>query len=339
MPAGTAASNQVAGDCKFKACDGGGGIIDKIDDNDVGNDSNPCTIDGCSNGTPTHVSQVGHACSFSGGKVCDSIGACVECLQPSDCGTPANAPCVVATCSADHHCGTANAPPTTDCGQGPSCGAPTYTAHFQDKCSGGTCVSGGDQPCFPFLCAQNVCSTGCGFDFQCATTYQCDEDLGDCIPETMPKCSAYCDKIQPACVGANQQYPSTAECLHSCVDLPRDASTSGNTVGCRSAQAGLAISDPGRCPQAGPAGDGTCGTNCESFCSLASKACVGNNQQFADPTDCAAKCALFGNVSDRYTTAAVTGDTFACRMYHLTLATVDPATHCPHIAPVSSVCH
>ena len=74
----------------------------------------PRTIDGCSNGTPTHVSQVGQACSFSGGKVCDATGACVACLQPSDCPAPANAPCVVATCSADHHCGTANAPPTTE---------------------------------------------------------------------------------------------------------------------------------------------------------------------------------------------------------------------------------
>jgi len=32
------------------------------------------------------------------------------------------------------------------------------------------------------------------------------------------------------------------------------------------------------------------------------------------------------------------GDTLACRLDHLTVATEDPVDHCPHILPKSSTC-
>ena len=295
-----------------------------------------CVDGGC--GKAFH--PAGTACSFGGGNICDGTGSCVECVQPSDCGTPSNSPCVIATCSVDHHCGTANAPPTTNCGDAPFCY--NQIAHAQDKCNGsGSCVPGAEQDCSPYVCRATICTTTCDNDLGCWTSFECDLDLATCIPDTIPKCTNYCNTIQSACAGANQQYPSNAECLHSCAGLPRDAATSGNTMGCRNTHAGLAAAgDPVmHCPHAGPAGDGVCGANCESFCSLAATTCVGGNQQFNDPSDCNAKCGAFGNVGDHYTTASVTGDTFACRMYHLTLATVDPGTHCPHIAPVSSACH
>src|SRR5260370_682678 len=76
-----------------------------------------CVEGGC--GKAFH--PAGTACSFGGGNICDGTGSCVECVQPSDCGTPSNSPCVIATCSVDHHCGTANAPPTTNCGDAPFC--------------------------------------------------------------------------------------------------------------------------------------------------------------------------------------------------------------------------
>jgi hypothetical protein len=177
----------------------------------------------------------------------------------------------------------------------------------------------------------------------CATNFTCDHDLASCIPTGTPKCTDYCQTIQSACTVANQQYPSNAECLHSCADLPRDATASGNTMGCRSAHAVYAAASDAdatmHCPHAGPAGDGVCGANCESFCSLAATACVGGNQQFSDPTDCAMECGGFLGVGDRYTTPTAIGDTFACRMYHLTLATIDPVTHCPLIGQASAVCH
>jgi hypothetical protein len=90
------------------------------------------------------------------------------------------------------------------------------------------------------------------------------------------------------------------------------------------------------CPHAGPAGDGVCGGNCESFCSLAATTCPAVYQQFAP--DCMTACGGFSMTPARYTTTTVTGNTFPCRMYHLTLATIDPVTHCPHIAVSSATC-
>ena len=98
------------------------------------------------------------------------------------------------------------------------------------------------------------------------------------------------------------------------------------------------MSDPvTHCPHAGPAGDGVCGTNCDSFCTIAQGICTGNNQVFGSVPECMTACGVFP-MTARYTTSAVTGNTFGCRMYHLTLATIDPVTHCPHIAVVSAVC-
>ena len=34
----------------------------------------------------------------------------------------------------------------------------------------------------------------------------------------------------------------------------------------------------------------------------------------------------------------VDGDTLACRLYHASVATQDPVTHCPHVVPASPVC-
>jgi hypothetical protein len=111
-------------------------------------------------------------------------------------------------------------------------------------------------------------------------------------------------------------------------------------VSCRSTHATLALSDAAtHCPHAGPAGDGVCGTNCESFCALAAATCTGANQQYATLGDCMTACNNFSMNPARYTVLGGSpgGNTFACRMFHLTLATVDLA-HCPHIAVNSTTC-
>jgi len=187
-----------------------------------------------------------------------------------------------------------------------------------------------------YACGASACNGSCSGNPDCASGYGCD--MGDCT--NGPTCADYCSVIQANCVDSNEQYDSTDLCLHSCAGLPRGLGV-GNTIDCRTTHAGLAASDAlVHCPHAGPSGDGTCGGTCESFCSLAGQVCTGANQQFIDNADCLAKCALFPAPA-RYTTGVATGDTFACRMYHLTLATPDApsaTTHCPHIAPVSSVC-
>jgi hypothetical protein len=40
----------------------------------------------------------------------------------------------------------------------------------------------------------------------------------------------------------------------------------------------------------------------------------------------------------KYSTAVVSGDSYACRLYHLTQAAVDPVVHCGHIVEASPTC-
>jgi hypothetical protein len=329
---------QTAGDCKTKACNGAGGVQDDATPTDVASDGNVCTQDTCNGTTPSHPPEPsGTACG--GSHKCDGAGACVECLLPADCGSTGNQ-CVLATCSNDHHCGTANADPTTNCGAGPSCAS--GLGHLQDKCNGsGVCVPGASPLCSPFVCGATACNTSCSDNNGCAATFECDTGLTSCIPTGTPKCTDYCSTIMGACTGVNQEYPSLAECLHSCAGLPRTDAVSTNTIACRTTHAGLAVGDPvTHCPHAGPAGDGVCGANCESFCSLAATTCTGANQQFTVGPNCMAACAAYSMTPARYTSpgGAAGGNTFACRMYHLTLATIDPGTHCPHIAVTSATC-
>jgi hypothetical protein len=143
-----------------------------------------------------------------------------------------------------------------------------------------------------------------------------------------------------ACTGSNQQYFSLAACLETCEKLPKGTASDagGNSVGCRTYHAGAAVSGPVvHCPHAGPAGAGVCGGNCESFCSIALGTCTGSNQIYASLAACTSACAAFPTTPP-YNTSVTTGDSFACRMYHLTAATLDPVVHCPHIAPASQPC-
>jgi hypothetical protein len=183
-------------------------------------------------------------------------------------------------------------------------------------------------------------NTSCSDDNGCATNFACDTGLGICVPATSPKCTDYCNTIQAACATAYQQYPSVIECLHSCAPLPRTDAVSTNTIKCRLSHAQAAQLVPvdpyTHCPHAGPAGDAVCGGNCESFCTLAAAACPTVYSQFSP--DCITACNGFAMARYFEPMGAAGGNTFACRMYHLTLATVDPVSHCSHIAVASPVC-
>ena len=43
-------------------------------------------------------------------------------------------------------------------------------------------------------------------------------------------------------------------------------------------------------------------------------------------------------MTEPYDAGDVAGNTFACRLYHLTVATTLPDAHCPHIQPTSATC-
>jgi hypothetical protein len=158
-----------------------------------------------------------------------------------------------------------------------------------------------------------------------------------------PTCEAYCTAIMGACTGENQQYKDEASCLGACgaFDIGTADDTSGNTVGCRLYHAGAAAGDAAlHCTHAGPGGNGACGANCEGFCTIALAACTGDNEQYADEAACMAECNAF-DATEPYDVTDTAGDTFACRLYHLTVAATDANSamvHCAHIVEASPVC-
>lgn len=153
-------------------------------------------------------------------------------------------------------------------------------------------------------------------------------------------CAQYCTLVADHCEGDLQQYPGSVECEMICASLPPGTAqdTLGNTLGCRVYHAGNAVEDPaGHCRHAGPGGDGVCGGNCESFCTLAAELCTGDNAQFASTEECVSECAQFPT-DPPFNATIMDGDSFACRLYHLSVAALQPATHCHHIGLVSDVC-
>jgi hypothetical protein len=156
-------------------------------------------------------------------------------------------------------------------------------------------------------------------------------------------CDTYCANITKNCTGENQQYADMASCMGSCGALPEGTAgaMAGNSVQCRIYHAGAAGMDQAlHCTHAGPGGGGTmfCGTNCESFCSIATKVCP---TQHADNAKCMTEC-MGVNDMEKYDASDSGGDTLACRLYHLTVASSDAAsaaTHCAHtVAMNNPVC-
>ncbi len=75
---GTPVPSQAAGDCRVNVCDGAGNVVAVINNTDVPNDGNSCTLDVCTNGKASNPpAPAGTACNQSGGSVCDGNGSCV----------------------------------------------------------------------------------------------------------------------------------------------------------------------------------------------------------------------------------------------------------------------
>ena len=182
-------------------------------------------------------------------------------------------------------------------------------------------------------------------------------DSGSANPDTggggPPSCAAYCTASLANCASMEPQYTDMASCMGTCAAFTPGTrtDTSGNTLGCRVYHTGAAASMPGmeHCLHGGPAGYGVCGTSqCEAFCQIAQHSCTGANQQWASTAACMTDCAMFaGSTPDMpagapdYSTAEMSGNSFACRMYHLTVASSSASLatmHCPHIVRASPVC-
>ena len=97
VPDDVPGKNQTVGDCRRKACDGNGNLVDKVDDSDTPDDGNGCTVDTCLNGEKVFTNEASGAPCGSA-LVCDGAGTCVGCTQPSHCGL--DTPCRTFTCTA-----------------------------------------------------------------------------------------------------------------------------------------------------------------------------------------------------------------------------------------------
>jgi len=154
-------------------------------------------------------------------------------------------------------------------------------------------------------------------------------------------CEDYCALIGDACQSDVQQYAAGAACEAVCAAMEQGepGAMVGNTLECRAFYATNAAEAPAEnCRRAGPSGDNGCGSNCESFCSLAMVLCTGDNAQWGLVQDCINDCSTY--ITDPpYSSNVTMGDSFACRMYHLTLASTQPVPHCSHIGPVSATCN
>jgi hypothetical protein len=143
-------------------------------------------------------------------------------------------------------------------------------------------------------------------------------------------CEDYCTTVMDGCTDTFAVYPSKEVCLGVCAHLqPGDPATpTGNTVACRAEQAKLAKRSGESntyCPAAGPGGAGTCGDDCDSYCTLYSELCPDEAS-----SDCQRKCAVLLDDGTFDAKKNHDGDTLQCRLVHTGNATLDPATHCPH---------
>ena len=173
-------------------------------------------------------------------------------------------------------------------------------------------------------------------------------------------CTTYCTHLNTDCpaAGATGQI-AMANCMGTCAAFKpgTQADTSGNTLGCRNYHLQNIevrnMSAATHCPHTGVLGGPAAGatavcadaapanTPCANFCALQTKICgtdanqvTGVTNRYADSAACLTACAAFTTTPEA-TPSATTGNTLACRVYHVTNAAAQTTaagvnTHCGH---------
>lgn len=154
-------------------------------------------------------------------------------------------------------------------------------------------------------------------------------------------CDDYCTLVIRSCEGDVAQYPDLTACEATCAVMAQGnpGDRSGNTIACRTFWASAAEGNPQAfCRRAGPGGDGTCGTNCESFCATTLAICADQeNPPYDSLMACNEMCATY-DMTQLFDANDLGGNSLACRIYHMTAASTVPGEHCPHTQADSSVC-
>jgi hypothetical protein len=209
---GVRAPEQTEGDCRVVVCEAGE-PQEQPDAEDLPDDDNDCTLDGCEGDAVVHAPEpTGQACAAAA--MCDGGGACVECLSPADCDyLPVDDDCQTRTCEAGV-CGQSFAPrgapanatlqTTGDCrgvvcdGAGATISQPANSDLPVDglECTDDVCTGG--VPSNPPLSLGTPCAAG-----ECNAVGQCTgcnepEDCGESTACQSPTCS-----VQGVCGVAN----------------------------------------------------------------------------------------------------------------------------------------
>lgn len=145
-------------------------------------------------------------------------------------------------------------------------------------------------------------------------------------------CEHYCDLIQEQCTGEDVQYASTEACVAMCAtfELGAIGDVEKNSVGCRVRVLNTIAENKEveLCKSLGPSGGGLCGSDCDAYCRSIEALCP---KQFATfEGECATKCPKFQACGGFVADADRNDDSLQCRVFHLTSASLDPTTHCPH---------
>lgn len=164
---------------------------------------------------------------------------------------------------------------------------------------------------------------------------------------TATQCQSYCEDAVANCredvevrgeIVDLEIYDSERSCLNLCVYLDVGSSADdANTLSCRANQAIVALNNPEpdvHCPQAGPGGNGRCGSDCEAYCQLRPRICgdVESAALILETEECLRQCEGLVDSDTFNANDLYVGDTLECRLNHLVAASEPGAetTHCPH---------
>ncbi|MFZ5894879.1 MAG: hypothetical protein ACOY0T_27710 [Myxococcota bacterium] len=156
-------------------------------------------------------------------------------------------------------------------------------------------------------------------------------------------CANYCALFPKVCPEqAEDQEPCITNCqgLRDDLHLNSTDDHEGDTIQCRLVHLSAATAEPAsHCGHARLAKPSAYCTDealptphplsCDDYCKLVGAVCNGKNAVYEDTDQCKAVCKYFevGEPGDQ------TGDTLACRKYHVQNAISLPATHCAHAGP------
>jgi len=170
-------------------------------------------------------------------------------------------------------------------------------------------------------------------------------------PDPPSRCEIYCDAVVQNCKDKYEQYRTFDQCIAVCKRLPQGTpgDENVNSVECRIRQARFAESEAFLyCKSAGPLGEGKCGSNCVSFCSLMDATCTksstaGNVElsYFEGTQACLSNCAALPedptgpaqySSSPTIEPSSLVGNNIYCRTYHVSAGIEQdaPTEHCPH---------